>query len=215
MQPFNEVLATMICKRLGFKHIPYKINIVKDKIVSKCECFIDKNTELISAHQILHNSCEKEKAYETYINILENNGINNAREEIENMLILDYIMLNEDRHLNNFGIIRNVENLNWISTAPIFDTGQSLNIIDYNDEELIINGDGRFFYSVDNFDSIINKVYNLKRFDLSKLDGITKEFEELLYKYQHVTKMTDRRINKICNLLSGRINKLKRIIELK
>jgi len=42
-------------------------------------------------------------------------------------------MLNEDRHLNNFGVIRNVENLEWIDTAPIFDTGQSLNILDYND----------------------------------------------------------------------------------
>ena len=212
MQPFNEVLATMICGRLGFKHIPYTIDVIGEKIVSKCECFIDKNTELITAYQILHNNCEIDKAYETYIKILEDNGISNAREEIENMFILDYIMLNEDRHLNNFGIIRNVDDLSWMGTAPIFDTGQSLNIIDYNDEEVIINGDGRFFYSVDKFDSIINYIKDIKRFDLSKLDGICEEFDSLLHKYQDVTKMTDRRINKICTLLFSRINKLKRII---
>lgn len=215
MQPFNEVLATMICKRLGFKHIPYTIDVIKDKIVSKCECFINKDTELISAYQILHNNCNKDKAYETYIKILENNGISKAREKIENMFILDFIMLNEDRHLNNFGIIRNVENLNWIETAPIFDTGQSLNILDYNDEELVINGDGRFFYDMDKFDTIINYIQNIKRFDLSKLDGICKEFDDLLHKYQNITKMTDRRIDKICTLLLSRINKLKRIIESK
>ena len=124
-------------------------------------------------------------------------------------------MLNEDRHLNNFGIIRNVENLNWIETAPIFDTGQSLNILDYNDEELVINGDGRFFYDMDKFDTIINYIQNIKRFDLSKLDGICKEFDDLLHKYQNITKMTDRRIDKICTLLLSRINKLKRIIESK
>ena len=213
MQPFNEVLATMICGRLGFKHIPYTIDVIGEKIVSKCECFIDKNTELITAYQILHNNCEKDKAYETYIKILEDNGIINAREEIENMFILDYIMLNEDRHLNNFGIIRNVEDLCWMGTAPIFDTGESLNIIDYNDEELIINGDGRFFYNVDKFDSIINNIKDIKRFDLSKLDGLCEEFDDLLHKYQEITKMTDRRINKICTLLFSRINKLKRIIE--
>lgn len=213
MQPFNEVLATMICGRLGFKHIPYTIDVIGEKIVSKCECFIDKNTELITAYQILHNNCEKDKAYETYIKILEDNGIINAREEIENMFILDYIMLNEDRHLNNFGIIRNVDDLSWVGTAPIFDTGQSLNIIDYNDEELIINGDGRFFYNVDKFDSIINHIKDIKRFDLSKLDGICEEFDDLLHKYQDVSKMTDRRINKICTLLFSRINKLKRIID--
>ena len=215
MQPFNEVLATMICKRLGFKHIPYTIDVIKDKIVSKCECFINKDTELVSAYQILHNNCDKDKAYETYIKILENNGIDKAREEIENMFILDFIMLNEDRHLNNFGIIRNVENLNWIETAPIFDTGQSLNILDYNDEELVINGDGRFFYDMDKFDTIINYIKNIKRFDLSKLDGICEEFDDLLHKYQNITKMTDRRIDKICALLLSRINKLKRIIDSK
>ena len=215
MQPFNEVLATMICERLGFKHIPYTIDVIKDKIVSKCECFINKDTELVSAYQILHNNCNKDEAYETYINILENNGISKAREEIENMFILDFIMLNEDRHLNNFGIIRNVENLNWIETAPIFDTGQSLNILDYNDEELVINGDGRFFYDMDKFDTIINYIKNIKRFDLSKLDGICEEFDDLLHKYQNITKMTDRRIDKICTLLLSRINKLKRIIDSK
>ena len=81
-------------------------------------------------------------------------------------------------------------------------------------EELIINGDGRFFYNVDKFDSIINKVQNIKRFDLSKLDGVCEEFDNLLHKYQHITKMTDRRINKICTLLFSRINKLKRMIEI-
>ena len=212
MQPFNEILATMICERLGFKHIPYTIDIVKDKVVSKCECFINKNTELVSAYQILHNNCDLNKAYETYINILESNNISNAREEIENMFILDFLILNEDRHLNNFGIIRNVETLNWIETAPIFDNGQSLNILDYNDDEVIINGDGRFFYGVDTFDSIINYVKDLKRIDVNKLDGLVEEFDDLLHKYQETTKMTDRRINKLCLLLLSRINKLKNLI---
>ncbi|MFR7773243.1 MAG: hypothetical protein ACLU0X_07355 [Lachnospiraceae bacterium] len=46
-------------------------------------------------------------------------------------------------------------------------------------------------------------------------DGICEEFDELLHKYQSITKMTDRRINKICTLLFSRINKLKKKIEAK
>ena len=213
MQPFNEVLASMICERLGFNYVPYTIDIVNDKIVSKCVCFIDKDTELVSAYQILHNNCDKDNAYENYITLLEDNGIVNARCEIENMFILDYIILNEDRHLNNFGIIRNVEDLSYVGVAPIFDSGESLNIVDYSDEEIIINGDGRFFYNVDTIDSLIYHIRDLKRFDLSKLDGICDEFDELLHKYQYITKMTDRRINKICTLLFSRISKLKRIVD--
>jgi len=56
MQPFNEVLATMICNRLGFKYVPYTIDVIKDKIVSKCEYLIYKDTELMSAYQILHKN---------------------------------------------------------------------------------------------------------------------------------------------------------------
>lgn len=128
------------------------------------------------------------------------------------MFILDYLILNEDRHLNNFGIIRNVNNLNWIDIASIFNNGQSLNILDYNEEELIINSQGRFFYNVYDFDFIISKIKDIKRIDLSKLDGVVDEFDELLHKYQSITRMTDRRINKICTLLISRINKPENII---
>lgn len=209
MQPFNEVLGSMICEKLRFDHVTYTLDVINNKVVSKCECFVNTNTELIPAHQILQSKVEKENAYEEYIRILEEKGINNVREKLENMFILDYLILNEDRHLNNFGIIRDVNTLKWLDVAPIFDNGQSLNILDYNEEDVIINGQGRFFYTVDNFDSIITKIKDIKRFDLSKLDKVVLEFDELLHKYQGVTKMTDRRINKICTLLMSRINKLK------
>lgn len=213
MQPFNEVLASMICERLGFDHVCYTLDVVNDKVVSKCECFINTDTELIPAHQILQGLIEKENAYEEYIKILEDKGINNVREKLENMFILDYLILNEDRHLNNFGIIRDVNTLKWIDIAPIFDNGQSLNILDYNDCELVINGQGRFFHSVLDFDLIISKIKDIKKIDLSKLDDVVLKFEEVLHKYQEITKMTDRRINNICTLLMSRINKLRRIID--
>ena len=213
MQPFNEVLASMICERLGFDHVCYTLDVVNDKVVSKCGCFINTDTELIPAHQILQGLIEKENAYEEYIKILEDKGINNVREKLENMFILDYLILNEDRHLNNFGIIRDVNTLKWIDIAPIFDNGQSLNILDYNDCELVINGQGRFFHSVLDFDLIISKIKDIKRIDLSKLDDVVLKFEEVLHKYQEITKMTDRRINNICTLLMSRINKLRRIID--
>lgn len=213
LQPFNEVLASMISKRLGFFYVPYTLEVLHNKVVSKCPCFIDKNTELISAYQILHKNCNKENAYEEYIQILEQHGIENARIMVENMFILDYLILNEDRHLNNFGIIRNVETLKWVSGAPLFDNGQSLNIIDYNEEEVIINGQGRFFYKSDTFDTIIPQIQDKKRFDLTNLDRVVEEFDDLLHKYQHITRMTDRRINKICTLLFSRIEKLKEMLE--
>lgn len=42
------------------------------------------------------------------------------------MLVLDYIIANEDRHFNNFGALRNAETLEWLGMAPIYDSGSSL-----------------------------------------------------------------------------------------
>lgn len=217
MQPFNEVLASHICERLGFNHATYTLDIVKEKVVSKCECFINKDTELVTAYQIMYGIEKKQdsKDYEEYIKILEDNDIENVREKLENMYILDFLILNEDRHLNNFGIIRDVNNLKWLDIAPIFDNGQSFNIVDLDQAELMVNVDGRFFYNIDEFDNIITIVKDLSRIDTSKLDGIVEEFDELLHEYQNITGISDERIHKLCVLLNRQIKKLNKLINIK
>ena len=146
------------------------------------------------------------KDYEEY-------GISDARIKMENMYIIDYLIMNEDRHLNNFGIIRDVNTLKWLDVAPIFDNGESLNITYYDNEELHISGEGRLFYEVKPFDEIIKVVKDIKRIDLSKLDGIVEWFDELLHKYQNITGFSDTRINRLCILLNRQINKLKELQE--
>lgn len=215
LQPFNEVLASMICDRLGFNHVPYTLDVYRDTVVSKCPCFINKDTELITAHQIRNDMKRHDNTddYEEYIKKLEENGIPNAREKIENMYILDFIIMNEDRHLNNFGIIRDVNTLKWLDVAPIFDNGMALNIPYYDENEVIISGNGRFFYEVKPFDEMIQVVGNIKRIDISKLDDIPECFDNLLHEYQHITHISDKRIYGLCVILQRQINKLKKIIE--
>ena len=215
LQPFNEVLASEICKRLGFNHVTYALDTYKDTVVSICPCFITKDTELITCYQIRNDMKRNDniKDYEEYIKVLEEHGISDARIKMENMYIIDYLIMNEDRHLNNFGIIRDVNTLKWLDVAPIFDNGQSLNITYYDNEELHISGEGRLFYEVKPFDEIIKVVKDIKRIDLSKLDGIVEWFDELLHNYQHLTRFSDTRINRLCILLNRQINKLKELQE--
>lgn len=215
LQPFNEALASQICKSLEFNHVAYTLTTYKNTIVSKCPCFITKDTEFITCNQIM---CGKKrhgniKDYEEYINILEKNGIKNARIKMENMYILDYLIMNEDRHLNNFGIIRDVNTLKWLDVAPIFDNGQSLNIEYYDSLELHISGEGRLFYEVKSFDEIIKVVKNIKRIDISLIEDLPEWFDDLLHRYQNLTGYSDTRINHLCVLLNRQINKLKQLIE--
>lgn len=214
LQPFNEVLASEICKRLGFNHVTYTLDLYKNTVVSKCPCFINKDIELVTAYQVVSDIWDfNVDSYEKYISKLEEMGINDARREVENMFILDFLIMNEDRHLNNFGIIRAVDTLKWVCVAPIFDNGQSLNINYYSEDELHVTGEGRFFYEVRSFDEIIKVVKDIKRIDVSKLEGIPEWFDNLLHQYQEFTHISNERINKLCILLNHQINKLKKLIE--
>ncbi len=211
LQPFCEVLASEICTRLGFDHVTYTLDLYKDSVVSKCPCFITKDTEFITCYQIKNDMKRHDtiEDYEEYIKILEENGISDARLKLENMYILDFLIMNEDRHLNNFGIIRDVNTLKWLDVAPIFDSGQSLKIEHYDDKELHISGEGRLFYEEKPFDEIIKIVKDLKRIDIDKLVGIVPWFDDLLHEYQHITGFSDRRINNLCIILNRQINKLR------
>ena len=42
------------------------------------------------------------------------------------MMLLDYLICNQDRHFGNFGAIRDAVTLEWVGFAPIFDSGTSL-----------------------------------------------------------------------------------------
>ena len=126
-QPFNEVIATLIMNKLGIEHVPYTITWIDNKPYSVCEDFITKDTELISAWRVLQlrQKANHESSYLHYVNICKELGIDIVP-TLDRMIILDYIIANEDRHFNNFGLLRDANTLEWIGAAPIFDSGTSL-----------------------------------------------------------------------------------------
>ena len=127
-QPFNEVIATRIMERLGIPHVPYMVTWNKGAPYSVCEDFVTENTELIPAWRILKTQKKDNSTsvYQHFVNCCESLGIKGAVPFLDRMIVLDYIIANEDRHLNNFGVIRNAETLEWLGFAPIYDSGSSL-----------------------------------------------------------------------------------------
>lgn len=126
-QPFNEVIATLIMNKLGIEHVPYTIIWIDNKPYSVCEDFVTKDTELISAWRVLQLRQKEnhESSYLHYVNICKELGIDIVP-ALDRMIVLDYIIANEDRHYNNFGLLRDANTLEWIGAAPIFDSGTSL-----------------------------------------------------------------------------------------
>lgn len=212
-EPINEWLASEICKRLNFYHCEYTIDIVNNKLVSKCNDFIDENKEIITAYDVLLSEKKPNNInnYEHYIQILEKHNVPNARENVKQMFILDYLIMNIDRHMKNFGVIRDVNTLKWISTTPIFDNGESMQCDKLTNEINFLKGNGKFFSNTNkDYEEILKVLGDLSNIDFSKLDGLVEEYKKILKKYQVYTDSSEERINKLCEGLETRIKKIQK-----
>ena len=127
-QPFNEVIATKVMEKLNIPHVPYTLIWDKGLPYSVCEDFITAETELVPAWRILKTQKKSNNVsvYQHFIHCCQELGVDDIEQSIDKMLVLDYIIANEDRHFNNFGLIRNAETLEWLGFAPIYDSGTSL-----------------------------------------------------------------------------------------
>lgn len=127
-QPFNEVIATKIMECMGISHVGYDLIWDSGSPYSVCEDFVTADTELVSAWHILQTQKKPNNVsvYQHFVNCCQALGVTDIVKSLDRMLVLDYIIANEDRHLNNFGLLRNAETLEWIGFAPIYDSGSSL-----------------------------------------------------------------------------------------
>jgi hypothetical protein len=136
-EPFNERIASMALDLFGINHVHYNLKRTDDNTpYSECKCMCNRDIEFINAYCILnkYNYTEKD-TYEIFLSACKENNITDVKEKIDEMMALDFLIGNEDRHKGNFGILRNSETLQWITVAPLFDNGNSL-FFDRDDEEL-------------------------------------------------------------------------------
>lgn len=212
-EPFNEVIATKLYERIlnDDEYIKYEIVFENKKAVSICKNFINTNTELIPAWKIndFFEDKENENKYNHYIRCLNELNIPNANLLTDKMIICDFILANKDRHFNNFGVIRNVETLQFEKVAPIFDNGCSL----WYDENDIYVGE---FFLTKPFEEYeedqVNLVKNIDWLDVSKLDGFVDEVKQILSQNKL---LSENRIYKIGEQIQSRIDFIKELKRIK
>lgn len=210
-EALSEVIASLIADKLDINHIPYSLTWEKDEPYSTCKDFITKDTELVSAQYVLLSSKKPNDLsnYEFYIKRGENFGIANIRSETEKMLVLDFLIANEDRHFNNFGLIRNASTLEWIGVAPIFDCGTSFwhstleTEIKPKSPSLLCKPFKK------THSEQLKLVKDFSWLDLKKLDGVETEINEILSKSKFIT---EKRRNILCSAICERIDLLSDVV---
>ena len=183
--PFNEVIANEIMNRLNINNVEYKIEW-KDSIPnSVCKNFLKNDQELIHAFELAHIIDFKGERYNTFLTICQKNNIVDIKKNLDEMITLDYIIGNTDRHFNNFGFIRNTKTLRFEGFAPIYDSGNSL-WYDEHERAIKVVNDIRSRPFKSSHDEQIRKA-DLSQFDFDKLKNIPDFINDTLKENDRIT----------------------------
>ena len=213
-QAVNEKIVCRLHERLGWEnYTPYEIEMVRiagmQVPASLSPLFTSLKTELVSAYQLIKNYKipNDQSEYEAIINAATENGMEEqkVRNQLEYMILTDFLLSNTDRHYNNFGFLYSSEKHKFIKMAPIYDTGNCL----FYDKDLIPVKSGLLDIKVNSFSkkevNMLAYVQNKELINLSRLNGFPEEVKELLMTY---TEMPEERADKLAETVVKKIEYL-------
>lgn len=208
-EPYNEVIASKLMNILGINHTSYSVVWLNGYPYSICEDFITSETELITANRIMQ--IRKKSNHESYYQHLVNccNDVDiDIVPFLDEMLTVDYIIANEDRHFNNFGLIRNVGTLEFIGTAPIYDSGTSLF---YNRNKCRF-GELKTKPFKAEFHEQIKLVSSFDWLDFSRLSSFDNEVYNILSELTNMEFISESKRNEIAQFVKTQIENITKLI---
>lgn len=208
-EPYCEVLASRLYARLLDKdeYVPYELMIHDNKAYSICPDMLNETQELVPAAEIVsYFSLQRERSlYEAYVqNVSELIG-KDERQTIDKMIVYDFLMSNDDRHLFNFGLIREVESRQFIRVAPFYDQGCAF----FARATIAQLRSSSFFYTSHPFAerplAQLALAQDYQWFDPAKLSGFTDEVADVLSQVEdlseefieHAVRHIDRNIDTV------------------
>lgn len=117
---YSEMYASQILDVLGYPHTRYDVIKYRGRLVSRCPLFTSKSTMLLPAEVL---ATRTSMTFADLVNVCTNKGI---LSQLAEYAITDAIILNEDRHLGNFGILCDADTFEIKGLSPIYDNGVSL-----------------------------------------------------------------------------------------
>ena len=119
-EPFSEVMAYQIAKKMGLNAVPYELENWKGILTSKCKLFTNRYFSYVPAGWVV-----REGGIPACLTYYRELGPGFA-DQLCSMLVFDALIYNEDRHYGNFGLLRDNRTGKFVAPAPIFDNGISL-----------------------------------------------------------------------------------------
>lgn len=118
-EPYCEYYASQVAKLICDEYVDYDLIDYHNKVTTKCKIFTNENIGYAPIHLILEKDA-------TYLDILEYYDSIGSGELFRSMIVLDYLIMNEDRHMGNYGVLVDNDTFEILGLNPVFDFNISL-----------------------------------------------------------------------------------------
>jgi hypothetical protein len=119
-EPYSEYYAAQVANVLGFENTYYDLKEWKGILCSVCELWTNKDTAFIPIGRLVQQG-----GLPGVLEYCKGLGAE-FYEAVVDIVVFDAIIINEDRHFGNFGLLINNDDNTIVRPAPIFDNGLSL-----------------------------------------------------------------------------------------
>lgn len=109
--------------------VRYDVVLLHDKIASKCNLFTNEKLGY-AAFSKVQKDCDLDETFQFFANI-------GSEQEFREMMVIDALCFNRDRHTGNFGVLFDNDTLETVKLCPVYDL--NLTLLSYADDEDILD----------------------------------------------------------------------------
>ena len=131
-EPYSELLAWQVASAGGFDAVEYGMTEWQGKICSTCELFNTADIAFVPFELCLPAGALALADFQTTLGYFRELG-EGACERFASLCVFDSIVANTDRHVGNFGVLRDNRTGDVVGMAPIFDNNVSLFTRDFDE----------------------------------------------------------------------------------
>ena len=147
-EPYSEFYAYQVARAMNIDAVPYGLSRWKGELCSTCTLFTGKEHAYLPVGQVV--TFGGMKAVRAYYEKLGAEYV----KTLDDMLVLDALIFNTDRHYGNFGFLVDNHTNRIVAPAPLFDHGNSL--FNYAGSDDLLSDQALTDYA----DTLLPAVYN-------------------------------------------------------
>lgn len=128
LEPYSELYANQLAEALGIAtYTRYTLHKHNDRIYSMCALFTDETYGIISLSQLIsHYNQGNLNSYKDIYNWLKTFNLQYLERDFSEMILLDCLTMNVDRHTENISVFVENDTKRVIKMSPIYDNNLTL-----------------------------------------------------------------------------------------